>query len=103
MLTSLCTHAGDAILSLEASGNALTSIPSDNLAALSSLVHLDLSKNSLVAWPLPLNPRNCLPQLAVVIMTRNRSLPALPYNAFDCCAPALTRLELSGVLSKARP
>lgn len=92
--------AGDAVVTLEASGNALTAIPPDFLAGLPSLAHLDLSKNSLSAWPLPLSPPNCLPHLAVILLMRNRTLPALPKNAFDCCTPALTRLDLSGTLAQ---
>jgi hypothetical protein len=90
--------AGEAVITLEAAGNALASVPPDCLARLRSLTYLDLSKNSLASWPLPLSPPSCLQHLAVVLLMHNRSLPALPCNAFDCCAPALTRLDLSGAL-----
>lgn len=90
--------AGSAATSLDAARNALESVPPAALATLCALTSIDLSRNRLAAWPLPLRPPadGGLPALRSLDLSGNRQLPPLPATALECCAGTLTRLDLSG-------
>lgn len=88
---------GDAATSLDAARNALEHGPGDALTALRSLTALDLSRNHLREWPLPLHSSAAaLPALLRLDLAGNRPLQPLPRGALACCAGTLTLLDLSG-------